>query len=191
MAPKTRFTKQDIVLAAFDIAQTDGIESITIRKVAERLGSSIAPIYVNFNDAEELIQQVVDKTFQVARGLITEQKSGQPFRDIGGSKSPIRQGIPCALPGFDNEEQSPHEEYPEQIREVIGLMKLDPELAGFSDQELQSILLKMQTFQTGLCIMLANDLFTESVDDDKMIHMMDEAAQDFIRAARLRKQQEK
>ena len=24
---------------------------------------------------------------------------------------------------------------PEQIREVIGLMKLDPELAGFSDQE--------------------------------------------------------
>lgn len=83
MAPKTRFTKQDIVLAAFDIAKTDGIESITIRKVAERLGSSIAPIYVNFNDAEELIQQVVDKTFQVARGLITEQKSGQPFRDIG------------------------------------------------------------------------------------------------------------
>ena len=39
MAPKTRFTKQDIVLAAFDIAQTDGIESITIRKVAERLGT--------------------------------------------------------------------------------------------------------------------------------------------------------
>ena len=39
--------------------------------------------------------------------------------------------------------------------------------------------------------MLANDLFTESVDDDKMIHMMDEVAQDFIRAARLRKQQEK
>jgi hypothetical protein len=69
-------------------------------------------------------------------------------------------------------------------------IKLQQRFAGFSDQELQSIFLKMQTFQTGLCVMLANDLFTESVDDDRMMHMMDEAAEDFIRAARLRKQQE-
>lgn len=191
MAPKTRFTKQDIVLAAFDIAKTDGIESITIRKVAERLGSSIAPIYVNFNDAEELIQQVVDKAFQVARGLITQQKSGQPFRDIGMASLRFAKEYPVLYRDLIMKNNPHMKNTPEQIREVIGLMKLDPELAGFSDSELQSILLKMQTFQTGLCVMLANDLFTESVDDDKMIHMMDEAAQDFIRAARMRKQQEK
>lgn len=51
MAPKKKFTKDQIIDAAFEIARTEGIEFITIRKVAEKLGGSIAPIYVNFKEA--------------------------------------------------------------------------------------------------------------------------------------------
>lgn len=186
MAPKTKFTKQDIILAAFDIAKTDGIESITIRKVAERLGSSIAPIYVNFNDAEELIQQVVFRAFEVAKELITEQQSGQPFRDIGVASLRFAKQYPVLYRDLMMKNNPHMKNTPEQIQEVIGMMKQDPELTGFSNEELQSLLLKMQIFQTGLCVMLANDLFTESVDDDKMLELMDEAAADFIHAVRLR-----
>lgn len=187
MAPKTKFTKQDIVLAAFDIAKTDGIESITIRKVAERLGSSIAPIYVNFNDVQELLQQVVERAFHVARGMIMEQQSGQPFRDIGMASLRFAKEYPVLYRDLMMKDNPYMKNTPEQLGEVIGLMRQDPELAGFSDQELQSILLNMQVFQTGLCVMVANDLFTKNVDDEQMMNMMDEAAEAFIRAARARK----
>ncbi|PCL90972.1 TetR/AcrR family transcriptional regulator [Paenibacillus lautus] len=187
MAPKTKFTKQDIVLAAFDIAKTDGIESITIRKVAERLGSSIAPIYVNFNDVQELLQQVVERAFHVARGMIMEQQSGQPFRDIGMASLRFAEEYPVLYRDLMMKDNPHMKNTPEQLGEVIGLMRQDPELGGFSDQELQSILLNMQVFQTGLCVMVANDLFTKNVDDEQMMNMMDEAAEAFIRAARARK----
>lgn len=187
MAPKTKFTKQDIVLAAFDIAKTDGIESITIRKVAERLGSSIAPIYVNFNDVQELLQQVVERAFHVARGMIMEQQSGQPFRDIGMASLRFAKEYPVLYRDLMMKDNPHMKNTPEQLDEVIGLMRQDPELGGFSDQELQSILLNMQVFQTGLCVMVANDLFTKNVDDEQMMNMMDEAAEAFIRAAHARK----
>ncbi|MCM3259980.1 TetR/AcrR family transcriptional regulator [Paenibacillus lautus] len=187
MAPKTKFTKQDIVLAAFDIAKTDGIESITIRKVAERLGSSIAPIYVNFNDVQELLQQVVERAFHVARGMIMEQQSGQPFRDIGMASLRFAKEYPVLYRDLMMKDNPHMKNTPEQLDEVIGLMRQDPELGGFSDQELQSILLSMQVFQTGLCVMVANDLFTKNVDDEQMMNMMDEAAEAFIRAAHARK----
>lgn len=187
MAPKTKFTKQDIVLAAFDIAKTDGIESITIRKVAERLGSSIAPIYVNFNDVQELLQQVVERALQVARGMIMEQQSGQPFRDIGMASLRFAKEYPVLYRDLMMKDNPHMKNTPEQLGEVIGLMRQDPELAEFSDQELQSILLNMQVFQTGLCVMVANDLFTKNVDDEQMMNMMDEAAEAFIRAAHARK----
>ncbi|AYB42381.1 TetR/AcrR family transcriptional regulator [Paenibacillus lautus] len=187
MAPKTKFTKQDIVLAAFDIAKTDGIESITIRKVAERLGSSIAPIYVNFNDVQDLLQQVVERALQVARGMIMEQQSGQPFRDIGMASLRFAKEYPVLYRDLMMKDNPHMKNTPEQLAEVIGLMRHDPELAEFSDQELQSILLNMQVFQTGLCVMVANDLFTKNVDDEQMMNMMDEAAEAFMRAAHARK----
>ena len=66
MPPKPKFSKQEIVNAAFDIAKNEGLDAITIRKVAHKLGSSIAPIYVNFDNVEQLVQAVVTKTFDIA-----------------------------------------------------------------------------------------------------------------------------
>ena len=54
MGPKVKFTREQIIDAAFEIARTEGIDSITMRKIAEKMGSSVAPIYVNFNNVDEL-----------------------------------------------------------------------------------------------------------------------------------------
>lgn len=58
MAPKKKFTKDQIIDAAFEIARVEGVNSITIRKVAEKLGGSIAPIYVNFKEIGEICLKV-------------------------------------------------------------------------------------------------------------------------------------
>ncbi|WP_269758384.1 TetR/AcrR family transcriptional regulator [Thalassobacillus sp. C254] len=83
MPPKTKFTKEQIINAAFEIAKSEGIDSITIRKVADRLGSSIAPIYVNFNDVDELKQAVANKVVQLSQHMIYEEIPGTPFEILG------------------------------------------------------------------------------------------------------------
>lgn len=187
MAPKQKFTKQEVIIAAFDLARDKGLDSITIRSVAQKLGSSIAPIYVNFNNVDELIQEVVKKTFEVSRQMLMEQNSGNPFRDIGIASLRFANEYSVLYRDLiiNNNSHMKYEE--ENIYMVIEQMKKDPMLSDFSDGELKTILFKMQTFQTGLSVMVANKLLPEDCDDEKLIEILDSTAVDIITAARLRK----
>lgn len=43
MAPPKKYTKEQIIDAAFEIARTEGVDAVTIRKVAEKLGAPSPP----------------------------------------------------------------------------------------------------------------------------------------------------
>ena len=97
MAPKPKFTKEEIIATAFDLARDNGLDSITVRNVAKKLGSSIAPIYVNFNTVDELIQEVVKKAFEISRQMLMEQNSGHPFGTSGLLVLGLRMSIVCFI----------------------------------------------------------------------------------------------
>lgn len=174
-------------MAAFDIAKVEGFDGITIRKVAKELGSSIAPIYVNFEDVEELKQAVVEQTLEIAKQLIIEQKSGNPFRDVGIASIKFAKEYSVLYRELilQNNPYMKHNE--ENLSFVIQQMKKDPVLNGFTDQELRDILIKMEIFQTGLAIRIANELLPEEFNEQKMIQTLDDIAEDIIIAARYRK----
>lgn len=186
MAPKPKFKKEEIVDAALEIARTEGISSITIRKVAERLGSSIAPIYVNFKEADELVQAVVNKTFEISRQLLSEQSSGHPFRDIGMASLRFAREYPVLFRDLVMRKNDHLKHNEQDMRSLVDRMKGDPMLAGLSDEDLMMILLKMKVFQTGLSVMAAGDQFPEGFEEEQMIQLMNSAAEDMIGAARRR-----
>lgn len=188
MPPKKKFSKQQIIDAAFEIAKSEGIEKITIRKVATRLGSSIAPIYVNFNDVNELIGVVVQKVFDVSQRLLIEQNSGNRFRDIGVASIRFAKGYPHLFRDLVMNSNDYMKGYDKGMGdELIMHMKKDPTLEGFTEDELKDILMKMKIFQTGLTVMVANRLFTDDINEEKMVEILDSAADDVIAAIRLRK----
>ncbi|WP_010271979.1 TetR/AcrR family transcriptional regulator [Paenibacillus senegalensis] len=189
MPPKKKFSEEQVVEAAFDIAKSEGIDSITIRKVAERLGSSIAPIYVNFTDVEELKRAVINKVSQLSHQLIGEQNTGSPFGDIGAASLQFAKEYPVLIRDFVMKPNEYMQSYDQQMgAELVGHMKTDPELEGFTDEELMMILFKMRTFQTGLTIMVANGLLPAEYDLKKMNEISNSVAEDIVIAARLRKQ---
>lgn len=61
----------------------DGMEGITVRKIAAELGSSVAPVDVNFSDLEELRDAVVERIVDISWEVLEETGTGRPFRDIG------------------------------------------------------------------------------------------------------------
>ncbi|WP_280769541.1 TetR/AcrR family transcriptional regulator [Salipaludibacillus daqingensis] len=189
MAPKKKFSKQQIVDAAFDIARVEGMDSITIRKVAEKLGSSIAPIYVNFQDVDELINDVIQKVFTISHEMVREQNSGSPFRDIGIASLKFAKEYSVLFRELTFNKNKYSYDYDEEIGDdLVELMKEDPDLKGFTEEELRSILLKMKIFQTGLTVLIANDSLPEGLREENLIEMLDSMSDDVIRSTRLRKE---
>lgn len=54
MPTNVRITKNMIIDTAFDIARSGGLEDVSNREIASRLGCSIRPIYYQFKNTDEL-----------------------------------------------------------------------------------------------------------------------------------------
>ena len=58
MARKETITKQDIMNAAFEILQEEGIEQVTARKLAAKASCSTQPIFRVYKNMDELIGEL-------------------------------------------------------------------------------------------------------------------------------------
>ena len=181
MAPKKRFSKQQIIDAALEIAKKEGMSNITIRKVAEHLGSSIAPIYVNFNNVDELMEAVMNSTIELSYQLLEEVNSGQPFHDIGVASLRFATEYPVLFQDFVMKQNKFAQNYDQDMGQgLLEQMKGDEDLEGLSDEELMTIFLKMRIFTTGLSVMVASGMLPEEFNEEKGVELLDSMAADVI-----------
>lgn len=191
MPPKKKFSKQQIIDAAFEIANVEGMNGITIRKVAKELGSSIAPIYVNFTDVEELKRSVVQKIVEISREMLIEQDTGSPFHDMGAASLRFAKQYSVLFKDLIMHQNDYMDEYDQEMGgDLISQMKRDSDLDGFTEEELMAILIKMRIFTVGLSVMTANGMLPESLSEEMTTALLDSAAADVIAGARLRKKGE-
>lgn len=58
MPPKPKYTKEEIVNAAFDLTREKGIDAVVAREVGKRLNTSSSPIFTVWSSMEELKEEV-------------------------------------------------------------------------------------------------------------------------------------
>lgn len=185
MPPKKKYTKKQIVEQAFEIAKEEGIEEITIRKVAEKLNSSTAPIYVNFDNADALIKEVVKKTFALGEQLIKEADSGNKFKDIGLASLHFAQQYPVLFRDLIMNQKDYMADYDQLLgNHLIEEMKEDANLKDFCESDLKTILVKMRIVHTGLAVMVANGLLGDSFSAEEEEELLNSLAQDIVQAAK-------
>ena len=68
MAPKVRFQREEIVVAALRITRERGIDAVTARELAAELGVSTKPIFTWFDTMEQLKAEV----YELAKALYRE-----------------------------------------------------------------------------------------------------------------------
>lgn len=180
MPPKNKFTKDQLVDVAFSIACQEGFHSITIRKIADRLGSSIAPIYVNFKDVEELKQEVVSKALAISKDLISQQNSGDPFLDIGIASVIFAKKYPLLFDELGLKNNGYYNNYVTSKEFALNQMKQDPELSQFEDCELELLLIKMQAFQAGLSVLARNECYANILTEEMIIKMLNDTGRDIL-----------
>ncbi len=84
MPPKAKFTREEIIDAALDIVRQKGIEGITARALANKLGSSACPIFTVFRGLDEVQEQVIKAAKELYREYIKVGLAQNPaFKGVG------------------------------------------------------------------------------------------------------------
>ena len=188
MGPKNKYSKEQIVEAAFEIAKEEGMDNITMMKIAKKMGSSVAPIYVNFKGMNELIEAILERIIGVSQQLLLEERTGNPFHDMGRASLRFAAEYSALFRDLVMKNNNYMKDYDEKMVPVlIEEMKKDPELEGFSTDELKTILLKVRIFQLGLSVMVANGTLPEDVEEQNLGDLLSSAANDVIQSARISK----
>lgn len=65
MPPKAKFTRQEIIDAAVDIARRASLEAITAQELASVLGTSTRPVFTYFRTLEEVRAAVVEEAGKI------------------------------------------------------------------------------------------------------------------------------
>ena len=156
MPPKNKFTREEIVEAAFEIAKEEGLSKITARSVASRLNSSVAPIYVNFKTVEELTQVVVQHVFALSEELLVKQKGQNLFENIGKASLAFARDYPVLFRELVLKPNPYMASYEETEKVILESLKDSEEMKGWSMEERRRLFLKMRIFQLGLSAMVAN-----------------------------------
>ena len=58
MPPKPKYTKEEIVNAAYELTREKGIEAVVAREVGKRLNTSSSPVFTAWSSMDELKEEV-------------------------------------------------------------------------------------------------------------------------------------
>ena len=79
MPPKPKFTKEEIIDAAFEIVRSEGMDFLTARELGKKLGSSSRPIFTAFKDMNQVKNEVRSKAENLLNKYLERAENYQPL----------------------------------------------------------------------------------------------------------------
>lgn len=84
MPPKPKYKRNEIINGALQLVREEGMSALTARALSERLNCSVAPIFSEFKNMEELKNEVMRSAKDIYDGYIKEGlKYSLPFKGAG------------------------------------------------------------------------------------------------------------
>ncbi len=185
MPPKNKFTREEIVEAAFEIARAEGFSKITARSVASRLRSSVAPIYVNFKTVTELTQAVVQRVFALSEEFMAKQKGQNLFENIGKASLAFARDYPVLFRDLVLKPNPYMASYEETEKAMVDALKNNEVMKEWTMEERRRLFLKMRIFQLGLSAMLANGHLPSWFEEEESEKLLIETGEQLLLAEQI------
>ncbi len=191
MPPKNKFTREEIVETAFEIAKEEGFSKITARSVASRLNSSVAPIYVNFNTIEELTRAVVQRVFALSEELTAKQKGQNLFENIGKASLEFARDYPVLFRELVLKPNPYMASYEDTERVMVEALEENEEMKDWPMEERRRLFLKMRIFQLGLSAMVANGHVPSWLDEKESEKLLLETGDQLLLAEQIKRKEDR
>jgi AcrR family transcriptional regulator len=171
--PEVRFTKEDIVDAAFTVTRKHGWEKCTARMIARELGSSTMPIYSGLSCMQKLKDAIARRASDLLIQYQTKERSGWRFLDMGIGYVLFAQNEKNLFRMLyfteSGEDMSPGRigEHRGYVFDAI-MERLHDEavLPGFAIEDKKDILYKMWIFSHGLAVLGNNGVIGEMTEEE-------------------------
>lgn len=171
MPANVKFTKEQILEAAFHLAASKGLNHVTIRAIASEIGSSIAPIYVNFRSIDDVKKALMDQAQSLYKTMVENSKYDDLFLRFADASITFSKKYPKIYNAFllEYDDASSSEKNHQFIYETIRTIKPYKDL---SKKELTDLILSMQAMQVGLSVMARKRYYKNLLTPEAMITLL-------------------
>lgn len=189
--PKKKFTREDIVKAAFQVTRAHGWAKCSARMIAKELGSSTMPIYTALSSMNRLQEDVLEMAQTFLVRFMTTKRTEHDFLDMGVGYvlfaqeeknlfrfMYFRDGDDSGLPRID---------YHFVLEALMPRLAGEQALTGLPMEARQEILQKMWVFSHGLAVMLHNGVIGPWTQE-QMIAFLEDTGYLIITGEKIRSQ---
>ncbi len=170
MPPKKKFTKEEILRAALEMARENGIESVVARELGKKLGTSSSPIFTAFKSMEEVQQEVRALALKEFESYVSDALNFTPaFKYVGMKMIEFAMKEPKLFRLIYMQEREVSRSYEEMVVDLgdtvevcIQIMQRDYGL----NQKDAAMLFKMTWLHTfSICALVANKVCRFSMEE--------------------------
>ncbi len=162
--PKIQYTKEIILEAALAIVSREGFEQLSVRNIAQEVGSSTAPIYTAYKNRNDLIKATKSKAMEMVFASTNTKYTDDAFLNIGvGLLVFARDHANLYRELFIT---SPDIDFKEELFNTYLKQLAESETGDlFSDDELNTLLSKMWIFTYGLGTLICTGQLSDNSTD--------------------------
>lgn len=181
MPPKVKFTRDDVIEAAFEVVEESGLRNLTARRVAGKLGSSTAPVYKHFTAMDQLALELIKRTQRLLLEYTTIPYTDRVFLNMGTGVAMFA----CEHSRLYRVLLLEGNEYRDVVNEFLEIleeeMTKDKRFSCLSREERHTLLHKMWTFTHGLASLICVGIIKDC-SQEFIINTLDQMGTDVIGA---------
>lgn len=162
MPPKPKYTKEEIVNAAYELTREKGIDAVVAREVGKRLNTSSSPIFTVWNSMDELREEVRKLAKQKYQAYMSDIFDYSPaFKEFGmrwvgfAAEEPNLYRLLFLSQG---NEHSPYIRFKQEFESIINpLVEEIKKSFGLSHVDAEDLLNRMLIFANGIAAFVITD----------------------------------
>lgn len=177
MPPKPKYTKEEIVSAAYELAREKGMDSVVAREVGNKLGTSASPIFTIFSSMEELKSEVRNMALEEFNRRTDEAMKYVPaFKQFGKLMVEFARTEPQLFRLLFMQEHAENSRFEDIVPELgavvqkcIGVIEVD---YGLARDKAGLLFNQLWIYTYGICVMCANRVCSFRDDElDRLLGM--------------------
>lgn len=161
MPPKAKYTREEIVQKAFEMAREKGIDAVVARELGKALGTSSSPIFTAFKNMEELHQEVRKVALKEFESYVSDALNYTPvFKYVGMKMIEFAMREPKLFQLVYMREHDSSQSYAMLIDELgetvdFCILAIQKEY-GVSEIEAKKLFGQVWLHTFGICVLVAN-----------------------------------
>jgi len=164
MAPKNSATREEIIETAFAIVQQEGMKSLTVRNVAQKLGLSTRPVYSHFASMKDLQQEAMRKARELMLAYVSKCYTNDIFLNMGTGAAFFARDHKALYRILFMENNDFKDLLNDFRMDLSRQMKKDERFTRMTQKERDDLLNKMWIFTHGFASLICVGLIEEDSD---------------------------